>query len=565
MTHPRWLLTALLIAYGAATAPPATATIRYAKPAGMTSGSCTTKGTACRLDRAVSDPVNTDGDTVIVLPGTHDLTNAPASMEDRLIVEGEAGSPRPLIVDNNDGIPFTVHYTATDSRLRHLSFRSLGGSYPSVALQVDAQAVVEDVGIEASRQCVMASATGSQSYVDVTARLLVGSDEICLDLSAVDHATLLRSAVSAPGSPTSPGTLVAMGGGASVEDTHLTAGGLELALLVQDDSSVLRSVITGASGVVAWGGVVISDSILRSIAERGQAVQSRLVTGDGLRLRNVTAIATGDASYGVLSEAGHGSAEPGSIQARNVIARGTLGDVGSRGPGEECGAQCVAAALDIGYSNFRAVAGDGQRTLGPGNQSSDPRFVAADDFRLADDSPAIDAGTADLLGPSALDGSPRIQGAAVDIGAYERAAPPPPPPPPGGDPPQPPAPGPSRDVVRPFLSSVHATRRGTRISLTFVSSEAGSLRGTLSRVLRGRRRRGVCVTRRPRPKRGPLCEKRIVLRRFDENVVAGRNVLSLPVGRLRRGRYQLRIAVHDRAGNVSMVKALRFGVRKGVR
>jgi hypothetical protein len=155
-----------------------------------------------------------------------------------------------------------------------------------------------------------------------------------------------------------------------------------------------------------------------------------------------------------------------------------------------------------------------------------------------------------------------VQGAAVDIGACERAAPPPPPPPPPGDAPQPPPPGAGPDVVQPFLSSVHATRRGTRIALTFVSSEAGRLRGTLSRVLRGRRRRGVCVTRRPRPKRGPLCEKRIVLRRFDESVVAGRNVLSLPVGRLRRGRYQLKIALHDRAGNVSKVRTLRFGVRK---
>ena len=61
-----------------------------------------------------------------------------------------------------------------------------------------------------------------------------------------------------------------------------------------------------------------------------------------------------------------------------------------------------------------------------GTLAVDPRFVDAvsGDYRLAADSPLIDAGTDTPAGGIAafdLDGSARIQGAQVDIGAYERA------------------------------------------------------------------------------------------------------------------------------------------------
>ena len=87
----------------------------------------------------------------------------------------------------------------------------------------------------------------------------------------------------------------------------------------------------------------------------------------------------------------------------------------------------------MSHSNFRrskvaANPGDARLKDGGGNQEADPLFSAPAvlDFHELAGSPTIDAGGATAaLGTTDLDGRPRIQGAAPDIGAYETATPPP--------------------------------------------------------------------------------------------------------------------------------------------
>jgi hypothetical protein len=76
-------------------------------------------------------------------------------------------------------------------------------------------------------------------------------------------------------------------------------------------------------------------------------------------------------------------------------------------------------------NEFNLVSNTGPNffTPGPGTVFSDPQFVGGGDFHLSSGSPARDAGT-DARVPADitfdLDGDPRIRGASVDMGAYER-------------------------------------------------------------------------------------------------------------------------------------------------
>jgi hypothetical protein len=94
----------------------------------------------------------------------------------------------------------------------------------------------------------------------------------------------------------------------------------------------------------------------------------------------------------------------------------------------------VVGNSDVGFSLFSGLsnennlldgnASDGLGMPGPGTITANPLFVGTGDYRLKPGSPAIDAGDdtsvpVDLT--TDLDGNPRIQGAHVDIGAYETA------------------------------------------------------------------------------------------------------------------------------------------------
>lgn len=90
----------------------------------------------------------------------------------------------------------------------------------------------------------------------------------------------------------------------------------------------------------------------------------------------------------------------------------------------------IAASLSMEHNNFNQAffAGFWSRigvSIAPSNFNAvDPLFVSATDFTLQSGSPMIDAGRSDApdVGVEDVTGGVRVQGAAVDIGAYEVGA-----------------------------------------------------------------------------------------------------------------------------------------------
>jgi hypothetical protein len=84
----------------------------------------------------------------------------------------------------------------------------------------------------------------------------------------------------------------------------------------------------------------------------------------------------------------------------------------------------IEAAVE-NRANLVFASGRDLFTPGPGTIFDDPRYGASGDYRLEEQSPAIDAGRSALVPEDVtadLAGETRIEGRAVDIGAYERKA-----------------------------------------------------------------------------------------------------------------------------------------------
>ena len=174
-----------------------------------------------------------------------------------------------------------------------------------------------------------------------------------------------------------------------------------------------------AIGLLQGEDCAVRDSLI--VAE-GKNAQAILATGgNGVHTglaRNVTAVGTGSESIGITSSYSATGAFFGSyfLDAKNVIASGDAWDLNT------AGGEYGVGHFQISNSNFDTTRLDPASTLaGAANQTAPPLFVdaAGGDYRQAAGSPTIDAGVADQLGAVDLDGSPRVQGAAPDIGAFE--------------------------------------------------------------------------------------------------------------------------------------------------
>lgn len=559
----RALLCSIVVVACAAAAHPAGATVRWADPDGSSgSATCATPQTACRLDTAISAAVVDPGDEVILKAGTYDVSDMILKVTEQLDVHGAAGASRPVLEDDGAGPAFTID--ADGSSLRFVEIRSTSTAANSGALAVTAAQVdVADVVLRGALNCVTGDASAGQTYTDVKAHL-VGYG-VCVSLAAND-ATVQGAQVTAVQSASAPASAAYVAGGV-IEDSTFTGqyAALSTGGFASPGVTVRRVVARGGQGLSATGSALVTDSVFTADRSDAAAVRHLSSTGSGMRLRNVTAVATADESIGLWAMEGGEENPGGSINARNVIARGTESDLRS----EPCpGGDCYDGVIAIGWSNYRTFGGDGVLNVASGIQSGDPRFVAPGNFRLADDSPAIDAGIADALGPVALDGAARVQGAAVDIGAYERAPATPQttttttpvaePDPPFVPPPPPPPPPPvvtARDTAAPVLTGIALQRRTLRLS----SSEAGTLRVTVARRRQGRLRSGRCVIGR---RRGAHCVRHRQVKAFTVALAAGQNAIAARTGSLRPGRYRLTVVARDAAGNPSAPRYLVFKVKE---
>jgi hypothetical protein len=360
------------------------------------------------------------GDRIEVMPGIYDEK---VDVTKKLSISGPAGGRRPVIEWAEFGAAtVTIEAGGAGTTLSDLDIRGTGVS--TSALVARGAVTATDLDLTASDTCaVLAGSAPSQLGPGVTATEAPQDSRACVEAGVGAADVVTAVSVTAP-----DGTGIDIVNAGTVTASTVNA---RFALDLQG-GAVRRSTLNGSQdGVVAFGSGpiagLVSDSVITSTAEDGAAVLAESVNVFPLsvKLRNVTAIASGKDSTGLEAQAQENSSvTPGAIDARNVIARGTAHDVFAQ-PGDSsgCGSGCSPGRVTIGYSNFRSADGSVDTTIGH-NQSADPLLVnpvtgAGQDFHIASaSSPLIGGGTPDPSnGPADRDGVAHPDPPA--IGAYE--------------------------------------------------------------------------------------------------------------------------------------------------
>jgi len=519
----------LVLALCLAAAAGASATTRFAKPGAPPKvNDCTDRADPCPLPSAL-DQAQT-GDTISLANGTYP--------------------------DNIVALPpWPLHWVVTDPGTRPLL--TSGGNAPTVALAAAQSGTTFD-GIEIAKTVGVPETTGVPALqvaagVTATVRSAVIRGPVCVEAPDAAALTIARSSLSSPA-----GSTCARIGGL-IEDSRVD-GELQLT----GANAVARRVDASGATAIRGQGLVV-DSLARAVGSQGAAIAADAPQGGTLRVINATAIAhEAPALLARAVRSATGPVGPNVLSVSNSIARGGPADVqGTASVACAIGEYCDLGRIALDHSNFAvrdpAPGAPGAAVIAadPGNQSADPRFAdaGAGDYHLRAGSPAIDAGAPQAAAaPADLDGRPRPQGLALDLGAYETPAP-------GAGAAGSGAAGRPTDRTAPVLGRLRLShsRFRARTKLTTTISEAGRLRLSVERRASGRRDHGRCVAR--AAKKAAPCTRwaarGVALTRRVAG--AGRVTLSFSgrVGgrRLSPGRYRFVLEATDAAGNRAVRRA----------
>lgn len=358
---------------------------------------------ASTIQAAVNDA--STGDTVKALEGPY---NQQVTVNKPITLEGNPGrATRTVLEFSSSGATLTFTSAASGSTLRHMAVESDGTNDLDDAVDVDGSATITDVSVATTNGYGVAVAANGVTIGPNIQLSSPGQDTDAIESNEALSLTLTGVTASGGSDGADLGAV-----NPTITDSTFTGGPLGFGLLLRGGGTVRRVTATGGEAGIETTGGVVADSL--AIGAR----QAGLGAAGPLQVRNVTAIATGAGSFGLISFMSLGVT--GAITAENVIARG-----GSSG--QDLGTS-NGSTIEIGYSNFRGSTGTGIDTTTIGhNQSSDPLFVngtvgSSQDFHLQNNSPAIGAGTEDVLtGTTDLDGNPRPATGQTEpsLGAYE--------------------------------------------------------------------------------------------------------------------------------------------------
>lgn len=335
--RPRLLLAASLVLAAAGLGPAAalgSGNDLYASPGGAASGSCSASA-PCQLAYAVAQAAA--GDTVVVTPGTYNLTSG-LSVAKAITVEGEAGQPRPSLVGASTLASDTVDASA-GATLDHLDIEATNDSSVTsahtAALSADG-GTLEDLTLSAG-----AKDKGGEALKVTTAGTTVST------VLAVNSA-FQGTAVSFIDSSAGTGSAAAI---------NLTA------------------VNTGSGGVAIWGNVARGSVAIKNAIAYDTGSGTAVSTRSGTHPLSISYSDFPSASAGV-------TAGPGNLSARPAFADGAYREAGgsptigagagdpSMTPADLDGRAWPATAPDMGAYEFAGSTGGGTGSSGSSGTGS---------------------------------------------------------------------------------------------------------------------------------------------------------------------------------------------------